>query len=46
MYTAKFYTFLFDQIFEEIRSVLFHQINSMKKCQSKLKSGRVKKKCK
>ena len=47
-YTAKSDTFLFGQIslikFCKIGRVLFHQINLMKKSQSKLKSPRVKKK--
>ena len=49
MHTAKFDTFLFDQIslikfWEKRGRVLFHQINLMKNSQSKLKSPRVKKK--
>ena len=45
MYTAKSDTFLFDQIslikFWKKRRVPFHQMNLMKKNQSKLKSPRV-----
>ena len=47
-YTAKFDTFyLIKSVgsnFEKTGRVLFHQINLMKKSQSKLKSPRVKKK--
>ena len=43
MYTAKFDTFLFDQILKKIGRVLFYEINLMNKSQLKLKFPRVKK---